>query len=208
MADQRIQSSELMVGAGHATLSDTINRRGDVEHNLDGTHKQINMTAGAGATQAKVGGVLHVDLAQVVSTLLTEETLKTYTLSADSLNTAGQCIHILAWGTTLNTALTKRIQVKFDGTTIIDSTAVVLNNKDWRLEGDIWLEDTVGGGGSAQKASGIVQVSANVNVVFSTIGLTKNETTALDIILTVIAPTTVGGVTLEGFEVSFKGGME
>ena len=39
MADQRIQYSEEMVGAGHPTKSDTLNRRGDVEHATDGTHK-------------------------------------------------------------------------------------------------------------------------------------------------------------------------
>ena len=217
MADQTIKYNERGTGAGHPYLPDTLNRLPLVEHNADGTHKQdisaehetdgkhkqINMTAGAGTAVAKGGGVIHIDLTQVVSTLLTEETLKTYTLPADSLNTVGQCIHIKAWGSTLNTALTKRIQVKFDGTTVIDSTAVVLNNKDWRLEGDIWLEGT-----TAQKASGVMQASANVNVVDTTISLAKDETTALDIILTVIAPTTGGGVTLEGFEISFKGGVE
>ena len=37
-ADQRIQYTEQMVGAGHPTLTDTINRHGIVEHNNDGTH--------------------------------------------------------------------------------------------------------------------------------------------------------------------------
>lgn len=38
MADQRIQSNERMVGAGHAFRSDTLNRLAVVEHNTDGTH--------------------------------------------------------------------------------------------------------------------------------------------------------------------------
>jgi hypothetical protein len=51
MSDQRIQSTEEMVGAGHATKSDTLNRLTLVEHNNDGTHKaftavQINDTSG------------------------------------------------------------------------------------------------------------------------------------------------------------------
>ncbi|MCK5563696.1 MAG: hypothetical protein KAJ07_00480 [Planctomycetes bacterium] len=37
-ADERIQSSERMVGAGHSTLSDTLNRLSLIEHNNDGTH--------------------------------------------------------------------------------------------------------------------------------------------------------------------------
>ncbi len=38
MADQRIQATEEMVGANHATKSDTLNRLTLVEHNNDGTH--------------------------------------------------------------------------------------------------------------------------------------------------------------------------
>ena len=39
MADQRIQCSEEMVGAGHPTKQDTLNRLMLVEHENDGTHK-------------------------------------------------------------------------------------------------------------------------------------------------------------------------
>lgn len=38
MSDQRIQYDEEMVGAGHPTKSDTLNRLMLVEHNSDGTH--------------------------------------------------------------------------------------------------------------------------------------------------------------------------
>ena len=38
MADQRIQYSEEMVGNAHPTKTDTLNRRGNVEHATDGTH--------------------------------------------------------------------------------------------------------------------------------------------------------------------------
>lgn len=39
MSDQRIQYNEEMVGAGHPTKSDTLNRLMLVEHNSDGTHQ-------------------------------------------------------------------------------------------------------------------------------------------------------------------------
>ena len=39
--DQRIQSSERMVGAGHATRTDTLNRLTLIEHNNDGTHDKL-----------------------------------------------------------------------------------------------------------------------------------------------------------------------
>jgi hypothetical protein len=38
-ADQTIAATEEMVGSGHATKSDTLNRLGLVGHNTDGTHK-------------------------------------------------------------------------------------------------------------------------------------------------------------------------
>lgn len=38
-ADQRIQYTEEMVGSGHPTKSDTLNRLSLIEHNTDGTHK-------------------------------------------------------------------------------------------------------------------------------------------------------------------------
>jgi len=40
-ADQRIQFTEQMVGAGHPTSADTLNRLTRVEHNTDGTHKYL-----------------------------------------------------------------------------------------------------------------------------------------------------------------------
>ena len=45
-ADQRIAYTEEMVGSGHPTKSDTLNRLGQVEHNTDGTHKMTSGTAG------------------------------------------------------------------------------------------------------------------------------------------------------------------
>ena len=51
MADQRIQYTEEMVGAGHPTKSDTLNRLANVEHNNDGTHKAAAISSG--------GGILH-----------------------------------------------------------------------------------------------------------------------------------------------------
>jgi hypothetical protein len=39
MADQRITSAEELVGSGHATKTDTLNRLALIEHNNDGTHK-------------------------------------------------------------------------------------------------------------------------------------------------------------------------
>ena len=46
MADQRILYTEFMVGATHPSLSDTLNRLALVEHENDGTHKDITQGTG------------------------------------------------------------------------------------------------------------------------------------------------------------------
>jgi len=46
MADQRIAYTEEMVGSGHPTKADTLNRHALVEHNTDGTHKMTGGAAG------------------------------------------------------------------------------------------------------------------------------------------------------------------
>jgi len=51
MADERIQYTEEMVGNGHPTKPDTLNRHANVEHNSDGTHKAAAVTS--------AGGILH-----------------------------------------------------------------------------------------------------------------------------------------------------
>ena len=63
MADQRIQATEDMVGAGHATKTDTLNRLAVVEHENDGTHKQATMEAQATpATPATDHGMVYFKL--------------------------------------------------------------------------------------------------------------------------------------------------
>ena len=49
MSDQRVQYSEEMVGAGHPTKPDTLNRWVDIEHNTDGTHKAAALSSGLAA---------------------------------------------------------------------------------------------------------------------------------------------------------------
>ncbi|HHD11906.1 MAG TPA: hypothetical protein ENK42_05640 [Deltaproteobacteria bacterium] len=52
MPDQRIQYTEELVGAGHPTKPDTLNRLVLVEHNNDGTHKEYNAVAYLSAAQS------------------------------------------------------------------------------------------------------------------------------------------------------------
>src|SRR5574337_369346 len=50
MSDQRIQSTEKMVGANHPSLSDTLNRLTLIGHNSDGSHKHWADVKEYGAT--------------------------------------------------------------------------------------------------------------------------------------------------------------
>ena len=42
MSDQRIAYTEYMIGSGHPTLADTLNRLALVEHNVDGRGQVYN----------------------------------------------------------------------------------------------------------------------------------------------------------------------
>lgn len=44
MADLTVKSTERLVGSGHPTLTDTLNRLVLVGHNVDGTHKSAGIT--------------------------------------------------------------------------------------------------------------------------------------------------------------------
>ncbi len=79
MADQRIQYTEEMVGAGHGTKADTLNRLGLVEHNNDGTHK------GAGAALTLLGTATPSGVASVDFTTGISSTYKAYLLACSGL---------------------------------------------------------------------------------------------------------------------------
>lgn len=67
MADQTIQYTEEMVGAGHPTKADTLNRHGLVAHNNDGTHKFI--TDNTNSTSLSTGALVTAGGAAVAKNL-------------------------------------------------------------------------------------------------------------------------------------------
>ncbi|MBI5970873.1 MAG: hypothetical protein HY884_06935, partial [Deltaproteobacteria bacterium] len=73
MADQRVLTTERLVGAGHATLADTVNRLALVEHNNDGTHKGAYVALvsekGAPLGVATLDGSSFIPLSQIPVTL-------------------------------------------------------------------------------------------------------------------------------------------
>src|SRR4030066_2371167 len=88
MADQRISYTEQMVGAGHPTKTDTLNRLALVEHNADGTHAysrdpRRDGGVGDGATSDKTA--LDLTFANTVIQV-PEGTWMAYALSLSGVN--------------------------------------------------------------------------------------------------------------------------
>lgn len=63
MTDTRIQYTEKMVGAGHPTLADTLNRLALVEHNNDGTHKYVYIPV---TEKGAASGVAELDASSLI----------------------------------------------------------------------------------------------------------------------------------------------
>jgi hypothetical protein len=118
MSDQRIAYTEYMIGANHPSLADTLNRLVQVEHNADGTHKQMTMGAGSSLDVASgktvnidddvtVAAELHVTAATHLdeAVAMSSKAPKTTTIAGDG--TAGRVIRIstvkISKGTNSNT---------------------------------------------------------------------------------------------------------
>jgi hypothetical protein len=90
MADQRIQYTELMVGANHPTLTDTLNHLALVGHNTDGTHKAaLSFTTPVALMGSSVCTVSTYSVTATDYTIINNyaTALLTVTIPAASLNT-------------------------------------------------------------------------------------------------------------------------
>lgn len=69
--------------------------------------------------------------------VITEETLQTRTLPANSFTKPGKKLKFQAWGTTANNANTKTLRVKFGSTTIFSRNMTTSAANNWSVEGYI-----------------------------------------------------------------------
>ncbi|MBI5562763.1 MAG: hypothetical protein HY894_07945 [Deltaproteobacteria bacterium] len=141
MTDQRIQYTEKMVGAGHPSLADTLNRLALVEHNDDGTHKADFALAGANDDILSLSGLTTplsraqggTGYAQAVSPFfaarhtpssvtgtVNETELYNCVLPANTLGLNGALRIKTLWSYT-NSANAKTIKVKFGGTAFLNA---------------------------------------------------------------------------------------
>ena len=124
-----------------------------------------------------------------------EESLVSYTMPANKLAGNGHKLRIVATGTTAADGDNKTVLLKFGSVTIIDSTAIAANDKDWKVEAEVLRT------GSATQdiyASGLFN-DALIIPVF-TAG-TEDLTSSVVIDVRGTTPTTAGDLTCENLTV-------
>lgn len=98
----------------------------------------LSVKAGASAgTIAKVGGSIHTDTTTTGNVGTGEDTLFSYSLPANTLNTNKDSICGFVAGTFAANANNKNVRVKFGGTTLFATGAVAFNTGDWRIDFEI-----------------------------------------------------------------------
>jgi len=117
----------------------------------------ISTGAAAGDTYS-ASGVIDGQIGPVGNITTGEDTLFTKTVSANSLAVNGNSLFITCSGTFANTANSKRLRIKFGGTTIFDSGALAITTaSDWKLTCEIFRS-----GASAQKCISTLATSSSV----------------------------------------------
>lgn len=90
--------------------------------------------------QRSLGGTLEANLAAVGNAANTnEQTLKTFSIPANTLNVAVKGIRLRAWGGTAVNATTKTVRLYFGATVVIsNSTTLSPSGVDWSMEAEVW----------------------------------------------------------------------
>jgi hypothetical protein len=156
--------------------------------------------AGTGTATFAVGGVIHVDTAQVSKTAT--GVLMTYTIPANTLDANGQVIRVKAWGT-FTSPNTITIQARIGGNALYSTTS--------DSQGEYWVSEVyiVRTGSAAQDV--IAEFRQTANGALNTAGSesafgSQTEDTTAGIVLDFnISAYTSGTVTQEGMIVEFLG---
>jgi len=94
-ADQRIQATEEMVGAGHVTKADTLNRLTLVDHNTDGTHKLSGFQAEMYAADAGASDTYVVTLSPIPAAYFNGMVVN---FKANTVNTGAATLNVNSLG--------------------------------------------------------------------------------------------------------------
>lgn len=140
---------------------------------LDPSNQQANLNAVIQEVNAGVSGLVNAQTGAVATgTGTSEQVLQTFTLPANTLTLAGQCLRIKAWGITGANTNNKTMKLYF-GASVITTPTAATNNKNWSL--DLYVMRT-GAATQAVLGNGVVDTT-NVTV-YANAG-TDDFTTAL-----------------------------
>lgn len=95
MADQRIINTEEMVGADHATKSDTLNRLAVIDHENDGQHKLAGFQGSQYAADAQANDTYVITLDPVPSAYFTGMEIN---FKANTINTGAATLNVNSLG--------------------------------------------------------------------------------------------------------------
>jgi hypothetical protein len=96
-----------------------------------GTAGSVAFNAGQGTGRPHLAGLINTALTSTGNGAdTTEDTLQSYSLPVNSLDTVGRCIRVTSWGTTANNGDNKTIRVYF-GASLIASTTAAFTNLSW-----------------------------------------------------------------------------
>jgi len=154
-----------------------------------------SMTA-TGRLYAQVASPAAVTLGPVVTTVLSEQTLLSYTLPANTLSYNGKGIKITAWGTTAANANVKTLRLKFGNSVMAFNDASTSPSAlNWELVAEVFRT-----GVGTQTSSGKGQVGSAVQSVVQA-APSENEAGGINITFTGEAPGATGDITVKGLMV-------
>lgn len=146
------------------------NVSGTVLSYVDATGHMVN-AAGLSAGYAKVGGSIFYSTTQTGNSGSSETDLFSSSIAASTLGTNGDSIEFYAAGTFAATANNKQVRVKFGGTTVLDTGALVVTTaSSWRVTGSI-----IRTGATSQKAI-VSYFSSDATLLETTSYTTPGET--------------------------------
>jgi hypothetical protein len=183
-------------GLGGAGTFTTITASGLVTQNGGEVALQ---TAPSGVTATLKSGPLRLfhNLTDQATTGLVLQTLYTYTLPANVLNTVGQSLHIQAEAVVAANANNKNWQITFGATTLYSTAAVAFNNVNIRIDCNLFMT-----GAATQKslcqaiattAAGGVSLTVNAGSLLTTPAETLSGPVVINFQAT--TPTSAGDLT-------------
>lgn len=128
-------SNKDVTGMRNLSMSGSLSMSGNIV--AAGTITGAGVDVGQGSL-TKLAGNLSVSVSQIGSSATnTTQTLKSYTLPADTLNADGRGVKITAWGTFAGNAAPKTMQLNFGGASI-NAGSVTQSGSTWLFEGYVY----------------------------------------------------------------------